>query len=129
MLAQRKLKPGQFGTKKPLAESGSRLLCVRYRCDPVSQVIVKTVEIIVEESAHQPRPRRLRDDHLVAVQIGWKEFDLQRQVKQAGDKWNPARRLWEMRYDQAVRLGLEERTETPEMSNSRRLRVDRKSVV
>lgn len=109
MLAQRKLKPGQFGTKKPLAESGSRLLCVRYRCDPVSQVIVKTVEIIVEESAHQPRPRRLRDDHLVAVQIGWKEFDLQRQVKQAGGRWNPARRLWEMRRDQALKLGLKDR--------------------
>ena len=109
MLAQRKLKPGQPGTKKLLAEYGSRLLCVRYRCDPESQSIIKTVEIIVEESARQPRQRRLKAEQLVALRIGWKEYDLQRQVKQAGARWNPAERLWELRYDQAVRLGLTER--------------------
>jgi hypothetical protein len=109
MIAQKKLKPGQPGTKRLLAEYGSRLYCVRYRCDPVSQSIVKTVEIIVEESEHQPRPRRLRDDQIVAVRIGWKEFDLQRQVKQAGAKWNPTERLWELRYDQVVKLDLAER--------------------
>ena len=121
MLAQRKSKPGQSGTKKLLAESGSRLLCVRYRCDTVSQSIVKTVEIIVEESARQPRPRHLRNDHLVAARIGWKEFDLQRQVKQAGDKWTPARRLWEMRRDQALKPGLKDRImplEDPISSNA-----------
>ena len=31
MLAQKKLKPGQPGTKKLVEEYGSRLLCVRYR--------------------------------------------------------------------------------------------------
>ncbi|MFN7948716.1 MAG: hypothetical protein U0Z53_25400 [Blastocatellia bacterium] len=109
MLAQRKLKPGQPGTKKLLEEYGSRLLCVRYRCDPESQSIIKTVEIIVEEPARKPRQRRLKAEQVVALRIGWKEYDLQRQVKQAGARWNPAARLWELRYDQVVRLGLTER--------------------
>ncbi|MFN7944285.1 MAG: hypothetical protein U0Z53_02960 [Blastocatellia bacterium] len=109
MLAPRKLKPGQSGIKELLAECGSRLLCVRYRCDPESQSIIKTVEIIVEESARNPRPRRLKAEQLVAIRIGWKEYDLQRQVKQAEARWNPAARLWELRYDQVVRLGLTER--------------------
>ncbi|HWQ31779.1 MAG TPA: hypothetical protein VNQ79_02755 [Blastocatellia bacterium] len=109
MLAQRKLKPGQPGTKKLFEEYGSRLLCVRYRCDPESQSIIKTVEIIVEESARQPRQRRLKAEQLVALRTGWKEYDLQRQVRQSGARWNPAERLWELRYDQVVRLGLTER--------------------
>ncbi|HWQ34838.1 MAG TPA: hypothetical protein VNQ79_18460 [Blastocatellia bacterium] len=109
MLARKKLKPGQPGTKQLLEEYGSRLLCVRYRCDPVTQTIVKTVEIIVEESEHKPRPRRIRDDQTVALRFGWKEYDLQRQVKQAGARWSPADRLWELRYDQVARLNLTER--------------------
>ncbi len=111
MPAPRKLKPA---TKKLLAAYGARRPCLHYCCNPVSQTIVKTAEIIVEESAHQPRPRRLWDDQLVAVQIGWKEFDPQRQGKQAGGKWNPARRLWEMRRDQVLKLGLKDRIVTSE---------------
>jgi hypothetical protein len=34
---------------------------------------------------------------------------MQRNVRRAGGKWNPQRRLWEMRYDQAVAQGLEDR--------------------
>jgi hypothetical protein len=109
MQSRRTVAPGQKGTKKPLEQYGGQLYCVRYRYDPHREVSVKTVEIIVEESEHQPRPRRLRDDQIVAVRIGWKEFDLQRQVKQAGAKWNPTERLWELRYDQVVKLDLAER--------------------
>ena len=80
-----------------------------YCCDPVTQTIVKTDEIIVDESEHKPRPRRIRADQTVALRIGWKEYELQRRVKQAGARWNPADRLWELRYDQVVKLNLTER--------------------
>jgi hypothetical protein len=43
------------------------------------------------------------------VQVALSEIALQRRIKQAGGKWNPARRLWEMRYEQAVLLKLESR--------------------
>ena len=123
MLAQKKLKPGQPGTKKLVEEYGSRLLCVRYRCDPETQTIVKTIELIVAESDYSPRPRRIRDDQMVGVRIGYKESGLQRQVKSAGAGWNPNSRLWELRYDQAVKLGLEERIAQTRIPNTRKSKM------
>ena len=123
MLAQKKLKPGQPGTKKLLEEYGSSLLCVRYRSDPETQTIVKTVEIIVAESAWQPRPRRIGKDQLVGVKIGYKEFSLQRQVKAAGAEWNPESRLWEIRYGEVVKLGLTERIEQKKVPNTGKSKI------
>ena len=40
---------------------------------------------------------------------GWQEVELRDKVKTAGGRWNPARRLWELRYDRVVALGLEDR--------------------
>ena len=123
MPAQKKLKPGQPGTKKLVEEDGSRLLCVRYRCDPETQAIVKTIELVVEESDYSPRPRRIRDDQMVGVRIGYKEFGLQREVKSAGANWNPNSRLWDLRYDQVLKLGLEERVEQTRIPNTRKSKI------
>jgi hypothetical protein len=51
MLRSKKLKPGQPGTKRLLAQYGTRLICVRHRYDPHRQKKYKTVEIVVEEVA------------------------------------------------------------------------------
>ena len=40
---------------------------------------------------------------------GWQEVDLRDKVKTTGGLGNPARRLWELRYDCVVTLGLEDR--------------------
>jgi hypothetical protein len=40
---------------------------------------------------------------------GYREMELRNKVKRAGGKWNPKRRVGEMRYDRVVELGLEER--------------------
>ncbi|MBC8042932.1 MAG: hypothetical protein IAF08_05750 [Rhizobacter sp.] len=53
-----KLKPGQKGTKKLLAEYGAKLVCVRYRYDEVQMKRFKTIELIVDEAAWIPRPKR-----------------------------------------------------------------------
>jgi hypothetical protein len=50
----------------------------------------------------------------VEVKVEWGEADLGQQVKQAGGKWNPAKKVWEMRYDRAVELGLEGRIKSAE---------------
>jgi hypothetical protein len=42
------LPPGANGTKKLVERYGSRLVCVRYRCDEVRGVRIKTVELIEE---------------------------------------------------------------------------------
>jgi hypothetical protein len=40
-------------------------------------------------------------------------------VRQAGGKWNPARRVWELSYDRAVALGLKDRIVPEDVSISR----------
>jgi hypothetical protein len=66
------------------------------------------VELIVEETAWQPKPKRPTGGTIVEIKVGWGEVEVGRQVKRAGGKWNPQKKVWELRYDQAVRLGLRE---------------------
>ena len=119
MHTTRKVTPGQKGTKKLLDQYGSRLLCVRYRYDKEKRVRMKTVELIIEEAPWSPPPVRTSGDTLVGVRVYLKEVDLQRRVKQAGGKWNPAQRVWELRYDRVCSLGLEGRIVHMKDSDSR----------
>ena len=109
MRARLILKPGQRGTKKLCAEYGERLLCVRYRYDEERRKRLKTVELVVDEVDWEPREPKTRGDTIVALRVEWQEMELRYTVKTAGGRWNPARRLWELRYDRVVELGLEER--------------------
>ncbi len=121
MEARRKLTPGQKGTKKLHEQYRAKLVCVRYRYDAGRHRRYKTVELIVEEAPWTPAAK-LAAETLVGLRVTFQEVDLQRQVKRAGGKWNPALRLWEMRYDQVVALGLEERIEEPKVSSIRHQR-------
>jgi hypothetical protein len=100
------LKPGHRGTKRLLAEYGDRLVCVRYRYDEEKQRKYKTVELIVEESAWQPRTKRLNNAAVVGVRVGVREVELQKKVRSAGGRWNPDEKFWELRYDKVAELGL-----------------------
>ena len=102
---------GPKGTKKLIAEYGDKLLCIRYRYDPQKKKRYKTVELIVEEIDWKPKQK---PDATVAVKVEWGEVELGRQVKRAGGKWNAAKKAWEMRYDRAMELGLEERIKAVE---------------
>ena len=101
-----KLRPGQRGTKKLVAEYGSRLLCVRYRYDAERGRRYKTVELIVDESDWEPRRR---GGEVVRIRVGAFERDWQRKVRAAGGRWNPAARVWELRYDKVLEIGAEGR--------------------
>jgi len=123
MRSQKKLKPGQPGTKKLLDQYGGRLLCVRYRYDAQRGRSIKTAEIIVEESEWHPRRKRIKPEQIVGVRVGFREYALQQEIKKAGGKWNPRDRLWEMRYDQATKLGLTERIEQKKVPNNGKRKV------
>ena len=109
-----KLKPGQRGTKKLLAEYGDRLVCVRYRYDKMQKRRFKTVEIIVDEGSWQPRLGRIKPDEIVGLRVGWQETELQSRIRRSGGKWNARKKVWEMRYDGVVKIGLEGRIAAPE---------------
>jgi len=115
----RKVAPGQKGAKKLLDQYGTQLLCVRYHYDREKRKRFKTIELIIEEAPWSPPPARILNETLVNVRVAFKEADSQRQVRAAGGKWNPARRVWEMRYGQAIALGLKDRIEPSKVSDNR----------
>ncbi len=119
MEARLKLKPGQKGTKKLLELYGQRLVCVRYRYDEQRQKRFKTVELILGETPWTPKPKPVNKTTIVNLRVELKEAELQRKVKSAGGKWNPAKRLWEISYGQAIALGLEDRIRTEKASDTR----------
>ncbi len=103
------LKPGRKETKQLLAQYGDRLVCVRYRHDTQQKKRFKTVELIVAEWAWEPPVPQIPADQIVALRIGFAEVDLRERVKQAGGKWNPRQKVWELCYGQVVALHLEAR--------------------
>jgi len=119
MQARRTLTPGQKGTKKFLDRYGEHLVCVRYRYDEQRRKRFTTVEIIVEESGWSPPEK----PEIVGLRVEFQETDLQRRVRQAGGKWNSAKRVWEIHYDQAVALGLKKRIVKLEVSDIRHHQV------
>ncbi len=103
------LKPGQDGTKGLLARYGKRLVRVRYRYDEQTKQRVKTVELVVARKEWHAAPKSTGGETVVAVRVDWREAELQRQVKAAGGSWDPAARVWRLRWECVVRLGLEGR--------------------
>ena len=103
------LQPGQQGTKQLLAQYGDRLVCVRYRYDAQHKKRFKTVELLVAECTWEPPVPQRQADTRVDLRVGFAEVDLRERVKQAGGKWNPRRKVWELRYDQVVALHMEDR--------------------
>ncbi len=87
------LKPGQKGTKKLSAQYGDRLVCVRYRYDAQRNKRFKTIALIVEERDWTPSAPRIKAATVVGVRVNRSEVALRQQVKQAGGKWNPKRRV------------------------------------
>jgi hypothetical protein len=100
------LKPGQKGTKHLLQQYGDRLVCVRYRYDAGRRKRIKTVELVVAESDWKPR---FTPDEIVALRVAFTDVETRKRVKQAGGSWNPDRRVWQLRYDRVVALGLKRR--------------------
>ena len=107
MKARLTLRPGQRGTRRLMMEYGDRLVCVRYRYDAERQKRVKTVEIIIDETAWKPEPSTRKGP--VAVRIDVNERDLQRAVKSVGGKWNATKKVWMLSYEDVVRLRLQDR--------------------
>jgi hypothetical protein len=107
-----KLLPGQRGTKRWVRQYGERLVCVRYRYDVEERKRYTTVELIVTESSWTPPTPA--PDTIVAVRVSWGEVELARSIKAAGGTWNRHKRAWELRYDQAVALGLLNRLVAPD---------------
>lgn len=108
MKARLTLKPTHRKAKKFYRKYGDRLVYVRYRYDAVRQKRFTTVEIIVDEADWLP-PRAPLPEEIVGVRVEKEERDVQLRIKQVGGKWNWRKRVWELRYDAVLELGLRNR--------------------
>jgi hypothetical protein len=93
------LQPGQNGMKELLGQYGKQVVSERDRDDAPRQRRLKTVELIVEKTLRRPEPAASKGATMVGVRVDFQKVSLQCQVKLAGGRWNPARRLWELRRD------------------------------
>ena len=112
------LKPGQKGTQQLLAQYGDRRICVRYRYDAQRKKRFKTVEFLVAERDWEPPRPRFAPDQIVALRVAFADVAGRDRVKQAGGTWNPERRVWQLRHDRVVALGLNSRIVVEPASNS-----------
>ncbi len=109
MKINRKLKPGQKGTKKLLEKYGDNLLSVRYIYDSEKQVMMKTIELLVEKKRWIPNKNKIRYNKVVHLRIDYGEVSIGRIVKSAGRIWNKEKGYWELPYREVVSLGLDNR--------------------
>ncbi len=64
---------------------------------------------------HGPASPRTR---LSGLRVAFADVAVRDRVKQAGGTWNPQRRVWQLRYDRVVALGLNSRIVDEPASNS-----------
>jgi len=116
MRARSKLRPGQPGTRKLVAQYGDRLVCVRYRYDALKRRRYPTAGIIVDESDWDPLPSATARRQLMPVRIAVQETRLREKVKAAGGRWDPDKRVWHLPLEQVLQLGLSDRVVSPSQS-------------
>jgi len=90
---------------------------VRYRYDAQQKKRFKTVALLVAERDREPPRPRFADGQIVGLRVASADVALRARVKQAGGTWNPARRVWQLRYDRVVALGLNSRIVDERPSN------------
>ncbi|KPJ96647.1 MAG: hypothetical protein AMJ53_00210 [Gammaproteobacteria bacterium SG8_11] len=109
MITRKTLLSGQPGTKKWIDKYGQNLICVRYKYDADRKIKMKTVELKVEEEPWEVNSRKIAANKIVGIRIKFGEVQLGRTVRNAGGKWNRTKKLWEMKYQDVVNLGLTDR--------------------
>lgn len=98
MITRLTLKPGQKGTKALVEKYGSDLVCIRYRYDEESRMRIKTVELIEEKKGLPAKQQKFADEALVPVRIAYGELDLGKMARKPGGKWDPAGKVWLIKY-------------------------------
>ncbi|MBN1781126.1 hypothetical protein JW948_08390 [bacterium] len=110
MRALRTLKPGTSGAKNETEKYGNKLICVRYRMDPVTLKKYKTVELIEDEIQNSKKePGKIPVNKILHLKIYINEYQLRKVVKASGGKWDVKSQTWLLAYREILNLGLENR--------------------
>lgn len=112
---QRTVRPGARGTLRYVRRYGDDLVAVRYRYDAARQLRYTTVELVVDERPWFPGGRvgalthSIDPPERVFVEVSYHEDLLRARVRNAGGRWDPKRRAWELPFETVKRMGLEGR--------------------
>lgn len=106
---QRKIKPGQPGTKQLVKKYGEKLLCVRYIYDPEEEMKYKTVELVEKADSWEPDEDRIPPNKTMHIKVEYGEKKIGKLVRSAGGEWNRKEKYWELPYREVKALGLEDR--------------------
>lgn len=104
MKVTKTLRPGADGTKRYQRIYGPRLVCVRYRREPVAAETHPA-----HETSIPPLDEPVHPNRLVHLRVDFHERTLRARIKAAGGTWIAPRRAWELRYGDVVELGLRDR--------------------
>ncbi|HOD62087.1 MAG TPA: hypothetical protein PKG96_08300 [Bacilli bacterium] len=105
----RKLRPGQQGTKKLVEQYGDRLLNVRYIYNAISEVKMKTVVLVEEQKPWTKKRQYIPPNKIMHLKVEYDEVQIRNLVKSCGGRWNKEKGYWEIAYRQVQILGLENR--------------------
>ena len=78
----------------------------------------------VQKGTKQP----FAQDQIVGARVAFADVAVCDRVKQAGGTWNPEKRVWRLRYDRVVALGLHASIADESASNTRCPRPSRKHL-
>ncbi|MBF0102642.1 MAG: hypothetical protein HQK77_17205 [Desulfobacterales bacterium] len=109
MEARLTLKPGQKGTKKLLEQYGDRLICVRYKYDKEKKKRYKTIELIIDETDWEPPVNNAINDAIVGIKVSYDEKEIQEQLRNEGGLWDRQKKLWFIKHEKVIKMGLEQR--------------------
>ncbi len=99
---------------------------MRYKYDERTRKRYTSVELIEEEaewpieSSGAAREQTGLSSKRLAIRVDYSETELREKVKALGGIWRPRQKLWEMRYEDIVALGLESRIVADEMQRAGR---------
>jgi len=109
MVTNKIIYAGQAGTQKWIKRFGKDLVAVRYKYDNATRKKMITVEIVAEVQDWQKDVRRIPNNKIVKIKVGYDEVDLRQKIKTLGAEWNKAEKVWQLRFDIVRDLGLSER--------------------
>jgi len=96
----RKLRPGQQGTKKLVEQYGERLLNVRYIYNAISGIKMKTVELVEEQKPWTKKRQYIPPNKIMHLKVEYDEVQIRNLVKSCGGRWNKEKGYWEIAYRQ-----------------------------
>ena len=111
MEVEKTLRPEAPGARKYVERFGERLVCVRHRRDDTRGRRVTTVELVLDERPFPPTSLHWapKASPTLLLRIAYGESARRRAVKEAGGRWVPELKLWEVPRQQVAQLGLEDR--------------------